>query len=101
MPSWTELAQDVRIAEMHDQSGVEVLGWTIEHRRPDGSWCAGFVSRPPRETGKGTRGWNTSTGSLAEGNLTLSSSIHSQSIACHTHPAEMHGFVRDGAWVAA
>jgi hypothetical protein len=100
MSRWTELTDDVRIAEI-DRGAGEVAGWTIEHRRADGSWCAGFVSREPRETSKGPRGWDTSTGSLAGGDLTLSSSIHSQSIACHTHPAEMHGFVRNGSWVAA
>lgn len=104
MSSWIELGPGVHISEVVKHDSDEVAGWLIGHRDPeselplDAGWCDGYVPKYPSQTNH--RGWNTSTGSVATGDLTLRSDIHSFSIQCHSH-SSFHGFVTDGKWVPA
>jgi hypothetical protein len=104
MAGWVKLTSRLRIREVEgrDRPGV-VAGWILEHRLEDGTWCAGSVPRFPRRSarkGGSDLGWDSSFGSLATGDLTLRSGIHSSSIRCHTHP-DVHGYVRNGRWLPA
>jgi hypothetical protein len=84
------------MAEVDFRDG-RLAGWIIGHQLDDETWCDGWI---PFQLDVNTgRGWNTSTGSLDGGDLTLSSDIHSVSVKCHTHGEGFHGYVRNGRWV--
>lgn len=94
MTRYAELAPGVRISAIVASSADDapVVGWIIEHELEAAAWCAGYV---PRDGDR--RGWNTSTGSIEAGDLTLRSDRHTFSIRCHTHP-RFHGYVTAGRW---
>lgn len=92
------LAPGVHITATEDGKG-NVVGWIIGHEIEPGVWCDGYVPREPSATNH--RGWNTSTGSVEGGDLSLHSSVHSESVKCHTHGDSFHGYVRNGTWVPA
>jgi hypothetical protein len=68
------------------------IGYLFAHVRgdPTGPWCTGYISVVPQE---GRAVWEA-TGSLEDGTLTLSPSLH-----CTRDG--FHGFVRGGQWVPA
>lgn len=81
----------VPVYHWEDERATEVYGYQDHHRRPDGRACQGFVKVSP--DGPGSNRW-ASSGSLADGTLTLDPSLLCR--ACGDH-----GWVRDGRWVKA
>lgn len=87
-------------ADQDPDEGWVLIGLTESHKKPDGSWCGGWIGfLNVDDPGRGGDREEYRKNGVKHELVSLDPLTVAPSLACRTCPS--HGFIREGRWVQA